>query len=360
VRTRAARRTPRAGGGAGSSAAGRHPGAVRLGPGVIRRVRGSAAALAAALLVLAGCGGEAPPEAGAGASAVDRLERLAFVPAGRTVRATGISVGSAEDLLVDRFEVTWALWDAMSPEPDAVPEVFRPGRRFRAPEAQPETWINDVPVVGVTPVEAEAFAAVRGMRLPTFEEWMWCAIGPLARPTPSGQIQVNVANTSEVGLARPAPVGSFESGRTPDTGLYDMLGNVWEWSRAAADGAAADWAVLNTESWSPQRWQEAPARYVGGSFLTPARSLYSPRRGDVYAHASTLGQRSSDVGFRCVAPARAYLVRIAGEELATGERARAVAIGARWGGRSVPSLTAALAEAEASPLLEAILEGARR
>ena len=218
---------------------------------------GRAVALAAVLLVGASCSEEAPSEAGASASIVDRLERLAFVPAGRTVRATGISVGSDVDLLVDRFEVTWALWDATSPTPDAVPDVFRPGRRFRAPEAQPETWIRDVPVVGVTLDEAEACAAARGMRLPTFEEWMWCAIGPLARPTPSGQIQVNVANTAEVGLARPAPVGSFESGRTPDTGLYDMLGNVWEWSRAVAGGPAAEWAVLNTESWSPQRWQEA-------------------------------------------------------------------------------------------------------
>lgn len=324
---------------------------------------GGAAALAGLALVAAlasACAEEVAPEVGAEASIVDRLERLAFVSAGRTVRDTGISVGSDADLLVDRFEVTWALWDATSPAPDSVPALFRPDRRYRAPGAQPETWIRDVPVVGVTFDEAEACAAARGMRLPTFEEWMWCAIGQLARPTPSGQIQVNVANTAEVGLARPAPVGSFESGRTPATGLYDMLGNVWEWSRAVAGGPAADWAVLNTESWSPQRWQEAPARYVGGSFLTPARSLYSPRRGDVYAHAATLRHRSSDVGFRCVAPAREFLAAIADEPLGTGGRARARAIGQRWGRRSVPSVNAALEQSGGSALLAAILEGARR
>ncbi|MEL6715224.1 MAG: SUMF1/EgtB/PvdO family nonheme iron enzyme, partial [Planctomycetota bacterium] len=192
------------------------------------------AAVAAGIALIACAGGSCGSEAdstggGPFAATLDELERLAYVRAGRTTRATAFAVGSPIDLLVDRFEVSWALWDDLAEDPAVIPSAFRPEARYASPEAVPANWMTDVPVVGSTLGEAAAFARVRGMRLPTFEEWMWCALGPAGRRTPSGRSQVNLANTLELGLGAPTPVGSFEAGSTPVTGVFDLVGNVWEW-----------------------------------------------------------------------------------------------------------------------------------
>ena len=194
--------------------------------------RRSRAPLALALLVLGGAGcGEPPgstPLDPAAAAVVRSLERLAFVPAGRT--ALDIDVGVDVDLLVDRFEVTEALWAELFGEEDPRPGSFASFAARQVGAAPPESWILEAPAVGMTLAEAGEAAARRGMRLPTFEEWLWCAAGPRSRRFPAGRQQRGLANTLELGLFRPTPVGAFESGQTPDTGLFDLLGNVWEWT----------------------------------------------------------------------------------------------------------------------------------
>lgn len=309
------------------------------------------------------CGDEAA-SAGGGpfAATLDELERLAFVRAGRTTRATALDVGSPVDLVVDRFEVTWAHWDAAAPDPACVPQAFRPEERYASLEAVPEGWVGDVPVVGVTIEEADAFAATRGMRLPTFEEWMWCATGTFGRRTPSGRSQVNIANTLELRIGAPLPVGSFEAGRTPDTGLYDLVGNSWEWVRARQEGPATTWSVVNAESWPQGRWRTMEARCVGGSFLSPRRPLYDVATRSTFSAARSPRHRASDVGFRCVAPAEEFLrarARALDGVPATGvDDARARAIGARWGARATRALERALEAEPSSALLRGLLAGA--
>ena len=243
----------------------------------------SPAALAVCLAVACG-------EAESGADqeraldAVRELERLAFVERGLTAPNSPFDVGSDQDLLFDRYEVTWALWESIAPDlgleidevfvPD-VPERPAPGEPLTAPRA----WRDEIPVTGMTLDEAKTFASSRGMRLPTFEEWMWCALGPRGRILPAGRYQRGLANTADLGLYRATPVGAFESGKTPDSGVYDLVGNVWEWVARPPDPAAGV-ILANELSWPSGGGTKRTRVLRRGKLLVPGvQRLHAQRRG---------------------------------------------------------------------------------
>lgn len=96
------------------------------------------------------------------------------------------------------------------------------------------------PVVHVDRDDAAAYARWAGGALPTTEQWERAARGdqnatrdPLVWAFDHGKPRANVwegvfpmRDTAEDGYAGIAPVGCFEAN---DLGLYDMVGNVWEW-----------------------------------------------------------------------------------------------------------------------------------
>ena len=98
----------------------------------------------------------------------------------------------------------------------------------------------DEPVVHVDRDDAVAYAGWAGGALPTTEQWERAARGrqyagraPMDWAFPGGKPRANVwegvfpiRDTADDGYAGLAPVGCFDAN---DFGVYDMVGNVWEW-----------------------------------------------------------------------------------------------------------------------------------
>ena len=127
---------------------------------------------------------------------------------------------------------------------------------------------EDQPVVGVTWYAARAYCLwlsllenkdekINSYRLPTEIEWEWAAggrqgtIGKKVRQYPwadeKGKPTSKLLNyDNNVGAT--TPVGSYPDGATPE-GLYDMAGNVWEWSDSWYDEKTRSYRVIRGGSW---------------------------------------------------------------------------------------------------------------
>jgi iron(II)-dependent oxidoreductase len=175
-----------------------------------------------------------------------------------------------------------------------VDSTGAPGPKYWREGRPPKNKLNH-PVTGVCWYEANAYAHWRGKRLPSPAEWQWAAVwaggqtGSAAqRRFPWGDAfdpqRCNIWNS---GIGTTVPVDEYYSGCTPN-GVYQLIGNVWEWTSALfdCDDAPNGDRVLT----------EYPLAEVrGGAF----DSYFASQATAQFRSGQSLMFRGENVGFRC-------------------------------------------------------------
>jgi formylglycine-generating enzyme required for sulfatase activity len=199
------------------------------------------------------------------------------------------NVTIARPFAISKFEQTFAEWDACIADGGCEQH-----------EASDEGWGRGrQPVINITWNDAKNYAAwlskVTGKpyRLLTEAEYEYAARAGTQTAYPWGdEIGKNNASCNGCGSQwdgiNPAPVGSFAPNRF---GLYDMVGNVWEWvedcGRSDYAGAPDDGSV-----WSAGDVCNGRVVRGGSWFSTPQNVRSAARSGDAPDN------RSDILGFR--------------------------------------------------------------
>ena len=189
---------------------------------------------------------------------------------------------------------------------------YAPGADWRHPEG-PDSSIDgrdDHPVVHIAYEDAGVDAAWAGKELPTESEWEFAARGGLDGATyawgeafaPEGRAMANTwqgrfpwENLETDGYEGTSPVDAFPAN---GYGLYDMIGNVWEWTTSSFTSSHAK---LEESCCQPSGLGGDIARRVvkGGSYLCAPN--FCLRYRPAARQGETVDTSTCHIGFRCVA-----------------------------------------------------------
>ena len=223
-------------------------------------------------------------------------QNMVYIPSGEFImghrdepKTKGGQSVLLEAFFIDRFEVTREQY-----------KTFKPDYNFHLKKAK-------FPVSMVTFSNAEGYCQWKGKRLPTESEWEYSARGGLIQKKyPWGddlcvgrkhfcniwQGDFPNHNTQQDGYVGTAPVKSFKPNQY---GLYNMVGNVWEW---CSDWFSSDHSTedINENPKGPSRGTNKSMR--GGSYL--CHESYCNRYRVAARSSNTPDSSTGNLGFRCV------------------------------------------------------------
>jgi formylglycine-generating enzyme required for sulfatase activity len=193
---------------------------------------------------------------------------------------------------------------------------WTPGANWRHPEGPDSTieGLENYPVVHIAFPDAQAYAEWADKAIPTESQWEFAARGGLKRAlfTWGNDYKPDMANTwqgifpfsntQEDHYLGTAPVGSFSGN---GYGLYDMAGNVWEWTEDWYHPSHQEKANHHNPS-GPQKSESYDPRdpgvvkhvIKGGSYLCAPNYCSRYRPGAREAEAPDTG--TSHIGFRLI------------------------------------------------------------
>jgi len=231
----------------------------------------------------------AAPQAPPGAARVVRVERLFL---------DRYPVTNAEfyQFVVQGGYQQAALWDEsiLPAVLDFVDRTGQPGPRFWR-HGRYEPGLDDHPVTGVSWFEAAAYARWVGKRLPSDAEWVKAASWPVTladntraqRKYPWGDLMDRArANLWGSGPGVTAAVDEFPEGVSVG-GVYQLIGNVWEWTRSNYRGRGpGDGELVLPTPFKSLR---------GGAFDT----YFDSQATCQFQSGDTPLARKHNIGFRC-------------------------------------------------------------
>lgn len=168
----------------------------------------------------------------------------------------------------------------------------------------------DHPVVHVSWNDAQAYCAWAGKRLPTEAEWEYAARGgtngqafPWGKELEEGgQFHANTfqgdfpqTNTAADGFLTTAPVHSYQAN---GYGLYQVIGNVWEWCLNPGRVPLEHFQKKSTLEWRRENNEPSQQLYAlrGGSFL--CHPSYCRRYRLAGRNSNTANSSALNMGFR--------------------------------------------------------------